>query len=179
MHLASECQSTLSALRPRLASHREHVLLVEPDADHAALIIEPLERHGYRVTWLTSAREALDLMLASPWSGRRCRPDLILLDTDATDVDVLGFSECVSRSPSNAGQAVVPLVLTGSRPHMALMELSYDVGATSYVAKPLDSEDLLSTVRRSLGFRSNEAKKTVDWITPMLAVQKLTTGLRH
>src|SRR5689334_11306543 len=82
--------------RRRLDSHRERVLLIEPDAEWADVASESLQNHGYRVTWMRNAREALDVLVAPLWSGRAVAAEVVLLDVDRPELDVVGFMQLLS-----------------------------------------------------------------------------------
>lgn len=130
--------------RPRLSSHREHVVIIESCSITSAIAARALEEHGYRVTVMEKAEEALQLMLA-PSLTRPYLADLVLLDTDKEDIDAATFS-AVMRSVISE---VPPLVLLGGRSDEEMNDLADRGGAVAYVAKPLDVDDLLITVRRS------------------------------
>ena len=88
MHLALEAQylPVVARQRPRLDSHREHVLLVEPNEVWAEVVSQALENHGYRVTWMRSACEALESFCAPAWSSRAPSAEIVLMDIDAPDL---------------------------------------------------------------------------------------------
>jgi DNA-binding response OmpR family regulator len=143
MQLATSTPSTCFA-RPRLSSHRERVFLIEACAVTAAVAARSLEDHGYQVTWFESAEKAVASFLTPEWFGRSCPADVVILDTDRLEMDLATFAEILRLS--NAP----PLILLGSQPMENMRSLVSDVNAAGAVHKPLNPQDLLPLVRRSL-----------------------------
>ena len=152
MHLALEEQymPVVARQRPRLDSHREHVLLIEPNEIWADVVSQALEHHGYRVTWMRSACEALESFCAPAWSSRAPSAEIVLMDVDAPELDIFSFMQVLPELRKDAP----PVVLLGARPTQSLMETAADVGAAGFISKPFAMDDLLLTVRHSLRRRA-------------------------
>lgn len=144
MQLSSVVESTTT--EPRLSSHRERVLLVEPCATTAGIIIEAMSEHGYSVTHAESAEKALPLLISPSWFGRAAPAEVVLLCVDELDVELRTFAEIVRLAGS-------PLVLFGA------VEPESLCGAKTFLAKPVKMSELLATVRKSLGHVRTKAKR--------------------
>jgi DNA-binding response OmpR family regulator len=142
--------------RPRLESHREHVLLVEPDDEAATQATRSLEAHGYRVTWMRCEREALEWLALPIWA--RASAEIVLVDLDRSTLNASGFMSVLRA----VATSVPPVVLLAAEPAPDLLKKSLSVGAAGYVRKPLMDDDLLRTVRHSLGKRDSVSRLLAD-----------------
>lgn len=113
------------------------LLVVDDDHDILVSLQDALEMEGYRVATATSGREALEAL------RRGLRPDLILLDLMMPDVSGWAFR---SWQRSQEEFASIPVVIVSGQ-GLSAAEVSR-LGVEGYLPKPLDLEDLLSTVAR-------------------------------
>ncbi|MDY0977414.1 response regulator [Massilia sp. CFBP9012] len=118
------------------------VLVVEDD-DHIAQVLRfMLERQGYRVTHLADGRAAGEYVAASPDI-----PDLVLLDVMLPHLD--GF-EIVALARARAAWAAVPILMLTAKNTERDTVRALDAGATDFVSKPFQPNELLARVRRLL-----------------------------
>jgi DNA-binding response OmpR family regulator len=102
----------------------ERLLLVEDDESLGAVLVDALEREGYRPCWVREGRAALESALRDPY-------DLVVLDLMLPGMD--GYEIC--RRLRAAGRDVPILMLTArAREEDRVMGL--DLGADDYVVKP-------------------------------------------
>jgi two-component system cell cycle response regulator DivK len=116
------------------------VLLVEDDFMNMRLAQHVLESEGYNVVGATSGWEALNQI-------KNGLPDLILMDVQLPDIDGMTLVRIIRAN--EAAQETVILALTayamkGDR------EKILKTGCNDYIAKPINVETFISTVRRYL-----------------------------
>ena len=118
------------------------VLVVEDD-DHIAQVLRfMLERQGYRVTHLADGRTASEYVAASPEI-----PDLVLMDVMLPHLD--GF-EIVALARARAEWAAVPILMLTAKNTERDTVRALDAGASDFVSKPFQPNELLARVRRLL-----------------------------
>lgn len=117
------------------------ILLAEDEVHIAKLIEFKLRKAGFEVIIAKDGQEALDLYAAGGWS-------LLMLDIMMprfTGLEVLSRV----RASGGAGAAIPVLMLTAKgRPVDAAH--AADLGATRFLRKPFDPEELVKTVREML-----------------------------
>lgn len=118
------------------------ILLVEDNPDDELLTLRALRRDEalQEVVVARDGAEALDyLFMTGRYSERDpgVMPDLILLDLKLPKIDGLGVLRRMRARESTRLMPVV--VLTSSREERDVIE-SYDLGANSYIRKPVDFE---------------------------------------
>lgn len=118
-----------------MSLHR--LLLVEDDADMAAMLAAYLQRHGLHVTRADSRATAL----AALHGGR---VDLILLDVSLGDDD--GVAICAEIREAQDVPIIMVSALSADHQRMA----GYEVGADDYIAKPFNPDLLLARIRAVL-----------------------------
>lgn len=124
------------------------IVLVEDNPDDEELTLMALEEYRLRnpVTVLRDGQEAVDYLFCQGTYADRApdQPHLILLDLKLPKVDGLEVLRMLKRDPKLKRIPVV--VLTSSKEEKDVVQ-GYDLGANSYIVKPIDFEQLLSTVR--------------------------------
>jgi CheY-like chemotaxis protein len=124
------------------------ILLVEDDDDDLELTLRALRpsRVADRVDVVRDGAEALDYLFATgSYAGREVRdaPDLVLLDLELPNVGGLEVLERLRADPRTCRLPVV--ILTSSNVESGLAR-SYDLGANSYVRKPVRFTRFTETV---------------------------------
>lgn len=112
------------------------ILLVEDNETirHAFSIL--LEDSGYRVLQAGTGAEALG-------AARRDRPDLVLMDLGLPDLSGLEVTRRLKADPTT--RAVIVVALTG-RALETDQNACLEAGCAGYLAKPIDSENLLRSL---------------------------------
>ena len=123
------------------------ILLAEDSTTDAEMTIRALRKRNLanNLMWVNDGREALDfLQQAGEFAGRSNeRPRLILLDIKMPRVDGI---EVLRFIMGDAHLRMIPVVmLTSSAEECDLVE-SYQLGANSYIVKPVDSDEFYRTV---------------------------------
>ena len=129
------------------------ILLVEDDPEDLDLTIRALndERVCNRIQVARDGEEALDFLFCRGSYSERDRdhhPKLILLDLKLPKVDGLEVLEQIKRDPRT--RAIPVVILTSSKQEQDMMQ-GYQLGANSYIQKPVDFEQFQATIKR-LGY---------------------------
>jgi CheY-like chemotaxis protein len=130
----------------------EHVeiLLVEDNPLDAELSMRGLQSAKLlnRIVWLKDGQEALDYIYRRGRYVQRdaADPGLILLDLKMPRVDGLEVLATLKGDPDKKNIPVV--VMTSSQEEKDVVK-SYDLGANSYVVKPVNFEDLTEVARQA------------------------------
>jgi two-component system response regulator len=116
------------------------ILLVEDNQDDEELAILAFERSriANRMVVVRDGQEALDYFFGTPANGGRdakVMPQIVLLDLKLPKVGGLEVLRRLRADPRTRRLPVV--VLTSSKEEQDMIE-SYDLGANSYVRKPVD-----------------------------------------
>lgn len=127
-------------------SHR--ILVVDDITDNSLLLKTLLESEGYLVDVANDGLSALERMKAAP-------PDLVLLDIMMPNIN--GYE--VTRSiRQDRHLSAIPIVLITA--HMEACRIKgLAVGATDFVRKPVDFDELLSTIQNVLRPRSGKRER--------------------
>ena len=162
------------------AGPQPHVLVVDDDPDTRRLLGLQLAGHGFRVTEASSGREALAL-------AQTDRPDLITLDVMMPGLD--GF-ETLAALKAAAATAQIPVVMLSVLPEE---ERGFALGATDYLPKPPDPEQLMEIIREVLTHGAtplrdlsslrvlvvDDEPDLVSWLETALARQGMTVIAAH
>jgi two-component system response regulator len=126
------------------------ILLVEDNPDDEELTLRALDRNhiANEVVVAHDGEEALDFVFGrGAWAGRDPAdlPALILLDLNLPKLDGLGVLRQI-RADERTRRAPV-VILTSSREQQDLLR-GYDLGANSYVRKPVEFDEFVEAVRQ-------------------------------
>ena len=135
-------------------SHSVDVLLVEDSAADAELTIWELKRHrmSNNLVHVTDGEEALEFLFATgKYANRRDNdspPKIILLDIQMPKVN--GMEVLKNIKSAERTRAIPVIILTSSNQHPDI-RTCYDLGASSYIVKPLNFERFSESIR-NLGY---------------------------
>ena len=151
------------------------ILLVEDNDDDVELTLRALRRNRVdsRVDVVRDGAEALEYLFATGGhAGRDVRddPNLVLLDLKLPKVGGLEVLERLRADPRTRRLPVV--ILTSSNVESDLAR-SYDLGANSYIRKPVDFTQFMEAVNqlglywlvstRPLPTVNSGRRRTIDW----------------
>ena len=126
------------------------ILLVEDNPLDAELTMRGLksQKVANTITWLKDGAEALDYVLRrNAYAGRTDKgPRLILLDLKMPRV---GGIEVTRALKSDERTKRIPIVIMTSSKEEGDIANSYDLGANSYIVKPLDFSSLAEVARQA------------------------------
>jgi CheY-like chemotaxis protein len=130
--------------------HRKVILLVEDNPDDEALALRAFHKSNLlnEVVVARDGVEALDYLFGTgAYAGRdtSLQPQVILLDLKLPKLDGLEVLKRLRATPS--GKRLPVVVLIWSSEERDLVE-SYDLGANSYIIKPVDFAQFAEAVRQ-------------------------------
>jgi signal transduction histidine kinase/CheY-like chemotaxis protein/HAMP domain-containing protein len=112
------------------------VLLVDDDVRNAFALTVALERHQMKVLYADGGRTAVELV--------RRGPDVVLMDIMMPEMDGLEATRTLRRMPEGAR---VPIIALTAKAMKGDREECLEAGASDYVAKPVDVDQLVSLLR--------------------------------
>ncbi len=156
---------------PAQSPAQPRILIVDDEAANVRLLERLLATWGY--TDLTSTSDSTEV----PELFRTTRPDLLLLDLMMPQLD--GFAILGIIGPENSGPVRVPVLVltadvTADAKRRALTE-----GATDFVTKPFDLDELRLRVRNLLETRRLQVELAAEKQQLELRVRARTMDLEH
>ena len=128
-----------------MARHRPTLLVVDDDAPFRAWVREVLELAGFTVDEAADADETFD-------SVDRTRPRLALLDVRLRTTS--GYE--IHRELTDRYAGSIPVIfISGERTEPYDRAAGLLLGADDYLMKPVDPDELIARVRRSLRFNGH------------------------
>jgi CheY-like chemotaxis protein len=114
------------------------VLLVDDDARNIFALSSVLERRGMKVLTATTGREAIDLIEATPNLA------LVLMDIMMPEMDGYQTIQVIRDKPVFRR---LPIIALTAKAMKGDREKCLEAGASDYLAKPVNTEQLLSALR--------------------------------
>ena len=121
------------------------VLVIDDDVRNVFAITSSLEQQGITVLCAPDGRQGIAALLAAS------DVDLILMDVMMPEMDGHATMAAIREMPPFAG---LPIIAVTARAMQGDREKSLDAGATDYVTKPVDTEELLTCMERWLTARA-------------------------
>ena len=115
----------------------QRLLIVEDEADLAAIVADSAAAAGCEATCIAAGRAALAQL-------RTALPDLVVLDIQLPGMDGLSLCRAVR------GFSDVPIVMVTARVEEIDRLLGLDAGADDYVCKPFSPRELIARIRAIL-----------------------------
>src|SRR6516164_2377590 len=117
------------------------VLIVDDDLRNAFAITSILELYGLTVVHASDGRTGIEVL------QRSSDIDIVLMDVMMPEMDGYATTAAIRKVP---GLAHLPVIAVTARAMHGDRDKSIAAGATDYVTKPVDTEDLLSVMERWL-----------------------------
>ena len=114
------------------------VLLVDDDARNIFALSSVLERRGMRVLTATTGREAIELLDSAPEVA------MVLMDIMMPEMDGYETMQAIRANPAFRR---LPIVALTAKAMKGDREKCLEAGASDYLAKPVNTEQLLSVLR--------------------------------
>ncbi|MBB5634429.1 two-component system response regulator [Pedobacter cryoconitis] len=132
-----------------MSYHNVEILFVEDSIDDAALTIRALKKSGFtnKLHHVINGAEALDFLYckgAYVTRSDREFPKLILLDLKMPKVSGLQVLEKIKSDPILKSIPVVMLTSSNEGPDI---ERCFELGANSYIVKPVESDNFFNAVK--------------------------------
>jgi DNA-binding response OmpR family regulator len=112
------------------------ILVVEDDADIAALIAHYLEKAGHRIDRLSFGGDVLPHL-------RKLPADLVILDLMLPGMDGLVICQAMRADPATAA---IPIIMLTARGEESDRIAGLEIGADDYVTKPFSPKELTARV---------------------------------
>jgi CheY-like chemotaxis protein len=119
--------------------HGKRVLIVDDDTRNAFAITSILELYGMTVLHAPDGRTAIDMLRANPGI------DIVLMDVMMPEQDGYSTTGAIRKIPELSG---LPVIAVTARAMHGDRDKSLAAGATDYITKPVDTEELLSCMER-------------------------------
>lgn len=132
--------------------HEPHVLVVDDDRSQRAAYQRVLRRSHYQVSCAASGKDGLRMLIEQ-------RPDLVLLDVMMPAMSGHEFLRRLKRlerrqKPGDEDQrsafVAPPVIFVSGRTRLHDRIDGLDAGASDYVTKPFEADDLRARIRRLL-----------------------------
>jgi len=120
------------------------VLIVDDDLRNAFAITSILELYGLTVVHVPDGQSGIDLLRSAGGI------DVVLMDVMMPALDGYATTTAIREIP---GLADLPVIAVTARAMQGDRDKSLSAGASDYVTKPVDTEELLSCMERSLNPR--------------------------
>ncbi|HEX3780206.1 MAG TPA: HAMP domain-containing protein [Pseudonocardiaceae bacterium] len=117
------------------------VLIVDDDARNVYALTSILELHGMRVLQAENGRTGIDTLAGHP------EIDLILMDVMMPELDGYAATSAIRAMPE---YRELPIIAVTAKAMPGDREKSIASGATDYVTKPVDANDLIRCIKRWL-----------------------------
>jgi len=128
------------AAMPHEVLRGHKVLVVDDDPRNSFVLTDVLEMHGMTVVQATDGRKAIAELSAGDI-------DLVLMDVMMPQMDGYETTRAIRRMPQYTR---LPVITVTARAMQGDREKSIDAGATDYITKPIDIEELLNCMERWL-----------------------------
>ncbi|MFQ5594148.1 MAG: response regulator transcription factor [Anaerolineae bacterium] len=116
------------------------ILVVDDEPHIVRLVSFKLKKAGFDVLTAVNGQQALELTLSE-------QPALILLDVMLPDAD--GYAVCYQLKEQLGPQAPKIVLLSARSREIDILK-GYESGADSYITKPFDPQNLLTSVEQIL-----------------------------
>jgi two-component system cell cycle response regulator DivK len=126
----------------------EQILVVEDNKNNMNLFRDVLRATGYRTLEASTGGQAL--MLATEH-----RPALVLMDIRLPDIDGV---EALSRLRMDERTASIPVLAVTAQAMKGDRERFKEAGFDGYLSKPVDIDELLTTVERHCGAAAGDRR---------------------
>jgi CheY-like chemotaxis protein len=123
------------------------VLLVDDDTRNVLALAGMLELNGMKVTHASNGRKGIEALQAHP------DVDVILMDVMMPEMDGYATTAAIRRMPDFDR---LPIIMVTAKAMAGDRDKSLASGASDYITKPVDADDLLACIGRWLNVPTDE-----------------------
>jgi DNA-binding response OmpR family regulator len=120
-------------------SGKNHILLIDDDEFLLQAMKCKLEEGGYKVTTSSNIQDAYFKLTV-------LKPDMIILDVIMPDINGIEFMNLITNQLMVVN---IPIILMSSLAKKDLYDMGYKFGASQYLCKPFDVNDLPQIMDRA------------------------------
>ena len=121
-------------------AEKKKILVVEDEPNIIKLVTFILESNGYEVIPACIGSEGIEKAKAE-------KPDLIVLDVMMPEMDGFEVAKILNADPATKD---IPILMLSSKAQFEDKMKGIDSGATDYITKPFEKEELLQKVKECL-----------------------------
>ena len=136
------------------------ILIVDDDANHCSMLTSLLEGIGCRTLKASDGKHGLQMVTEH-------HPDVILLDLAMPNMDGFEFMVHLQENPQTRS---IPIIVSSASVFEENRQRSFQAGATAFLPKPLQIDELFNALRSLL---------KVEWIYAQSTHQKSSYQLQH
>lgn len=115
------------------------MLIVDDDIRNVFALTSVLEQHGLQVLYAENGREGIEVLEQHDDAA------VVLMDIMMPEMDGYATTAAIRKMPQFAG---LPIIALTAKAMKGDREKSIESGASDYVTKPVDTDHLLSVMRR-------------------------------
>lgn len=127
-------------LKQSFLSRSHCILVVDDSTTIRQLVSRALEEAGFQVMTAENGKQALTCV-------KTRRPDLIISDINMPEMDGIEFCKIIH---ADHDLAAIPFIIMSTNSDRAVMRRMLHMGASSYMVKPFNMEQIVITVERML-----------------------------
>jgi CheY-like chemotaxis protein len=140
----SEDSQEAEPVDSRLAGRK--VLVVDDDVRNVFALTTILELHGMQVLYAENGRQGIEMLV------RNNDVDLVLMDIMMPEMDGYTATAAIREMPRFTE---LPIIAVTAQAMHGDREKTLTSGASDYVTKPVDAEELIFRMQQWLGLRAN------------------------
>src|SRR5262245_1799009 len=123
------------------------ILIIDDKEDHVSLLMEILQRAGYRnITFTYNPLRALELY-------QQLRPDLVFLDLEMSHVNGFEIMEKLKGIEGGNGGNYLPVAIISDNPEQQMRYKALESGAKDFLNKPYDRVEVLVRIHNLIEVR--------------------------
>jgi CheY-like chemotaxis protein len=153
---ASPAPAPAPASSQAAAGARPRILVVDDDPE-ARIMIELSLRDQYEIAKASNGMEAIERLVD-------CEPDLMLVDIMMPKMNGYQLLQSIRRNPLFCE---MPVIVLSAKSSPRDRDYAAKLGATAYLAKPYQVEEMLQTLRvitSAVGFRARSKSRSIEQI---------------
>src|SRR5690606_22642709 len=144
LHLIQDRPETLNPKRAKVLGSLDEVLkdkkvlIADDDVRNIFSLTKALEKHNMKILSATDGKEALKTLEENP------DVDIVLMDMMMPEMDGYESTKLIRKKPSFAR---LPILAVTAKAMMGDREKCIEAGASDYISKPVDIDQLISLLR--------------------------------